>query len=195
MKLCNQVSCCNIWTYREFWLYSILVWRLFCSHQRQKYPSLYFESVLSMWCIYSQLTVYGHWVTEILQIMLMLGKMDRNSKSPQHLINYSNLNSCKNILGVNRKCQSPPRTSMLRNRGITVVIASISASAALSSGLSLLPVSSGVSPANYTSVLRYFKVLENLKWNWTFMSMVSCACTWYIIPWSRYCQKHYLHWS
>lgn len=32
VKLCNQVSCCNIWSYREFWLCSILDWRLFYSH-------------------------------------------------------------------------------------------------------------------------------------------------------------------
>lgn len=52
---------------------------------------------------------------------------------------------------------------MLRNRGITVVIASISASTTLGSGLFLQPVSSGASPANYTLVLRYVRCSVELK--------------------------------
>ena len=69
----------------------------------------------------------------------------------------------QSILGMNRKYQSPPRTSVLRNRGITVVTASISDSTTLGSGLPLLPVASRASPANYTSVLRYVRCSVELK--------------------------------
>lgn len=61
----------------------------------------------------------------------------------------------QSMLGMNRKYQRPSRTYVLKNRGITVVIAPISASATLGSGLPLLLVASGASPANYTSVLKY----------------------------------------
>jgi len=38
-----------------------------------------------VWYIYSQLTVYEQWGTGILQIMLVLRKMDRNIKRPQKI--------------------------------------------------------------------------------------------------------------